>query len=72
MTMDSLLDIVTREPFEPFVVVLNGGERIAVRRPLRAMVTQDRLLVGVDEDEKTGLASRLRRVAISDVEGIES
>jgi hypothetical protein len=72
MTVDCLLDVVAREPFKPFVVVLADGERIAVRRPLRALVTQDRLLLGVDEDEKTGLASRLRRVAISDVKTIES
>jgi hypothetical protein len=71
MTVDALVGVVAREPFKPFVVVLEDGERIAIRRPLRALVTQDHLLLGVEEDEKTGLSSRMRRLAISDVKMIE-
>lgn len=71
MTTDAMFDVVAREPFKPFVVVLNGGERISVSRPLRALVSQNYLLLGVDEDQKTGLSARVRRVPIADVETIE-
>jgi hypothetical protein len=72
MTADRLPDVITREPFEPFVVILKHGERVTVRRPLRALITQERLFLGVDEDEKIGVALRLHRVAISDVTDVES
>ena len=71
MTADRLSEVVAREPFQPFAVTLRDGERIAVHRPLRALVTETLLLLGVDEDPQTGLAARLRKVSLADVTEVE-
>jgi hypothetical protein len=67
MTAKEISNLITTEPFRPFEVLTNDGERIVIRKPLRALVTQTHLLLGVDEDKRTGLSSRLRRLGLGDV-----
>jgi hypothetical protein len=71
MTGDELRQIAYRQPFKPFRVTLLSGERIEIRRSLRATVWPDRVIFGVDEDPVTGVARRMRMIALRDIAKVE-
>jgi hypothetical protein len=53
------------------VVRLRSGERIEIRRSLRTTVWTDRVFFGVNEDPDSGVAKRMRIVALNDIESVE-
>ena len=71
MTAEELQSIAYRRPFRPFRVTLRSGERIDISRSLRASVTPDLVVFGTNEDPDTGVAKRMRIVALKDIESIE-
>jgi hypothetical protein len=70
MKAEQIADIVMADEFHPFDVVLRSGERIEVRRPLRALLTAEQLCLGVDEDRQTGLSARLRRLPLREISSV--
>ena len=71
MTSDELKKVAYQRPFRPFRVRLNNGENIDIKRTLRTTVADDRVAFGTEEDEQTGLARRLRLIALRDIEAVE-
>ena len=48
MTAESLREILRRNPFEPFRLVMLDGKSYEIRRPEIALLTRTVLLVGVN------------------------
>jgi hypothetical protein len=71
MTADEIRRIAYQEPFKPFRVRLTTGESIEIRRTLRTTVADDRLVLGVNEDPKTGVAQRMRMIPLTKVAAVE-
>ncbi|HSU68862.1 MAG TPA: hypothetical protein VLJ39_18415 [Tepidisphaeraceae bacterium] len=71
MNAQELRSIAYQLPFRPFRVHLKSGESFEIRRSLRTTVAEDRVLFGINEDPETGIARRLRIVALSDVSNVE-
>lgn len=51
MTLQTFRDLLTRQPFQPFRLVMSSGLAYEVRHPEMAMLTRTCLLVGVDAPE---------------------
>jgi len=47
MTLKTFKDLLTRQPFKPFRIVMSSGEKYEIRHPERALLTRTDLLVGV-------------------------
>ena len=71
MDASKIAEVITHEPFQPFEITVANGERIKIRKPLRALVTGNQLLLGVEEDARTGLSTRLRRLAVAEITGVK-
>jgi hypothetical protein len=73
LTIKQVEEVAYREPFEPYRVLLEGGEQIIVTKPRKAVVSGEHFaLVGEshrpDRVRKTGL----RIVPLTQLVGIES
>jgi hypothetical protein len=71
MTADELRQIAYHEPFRPFRVRLVSGESIEIRRTLRTTVAEDRVVFGTEDDPVTGIARRMRMIALRDISSVE-
>jgi hypothetical protein len=71
MTAEQLRAVAHQRPFKPFRVLLANGERIEIKRTLRTSIADDRVAFGTEEDAQTGLARRLRLIALRDIESAE-
>ena len=68
---DELRRVAYQTPFKPFRVKLKSGEQLDVARSMRTTVTSDRAVFGIDEDRDTGVARRMRMVALRDIAAVE-
>lgn len=48
MTVQTFRDLLAKQPFQPFRVVMSSGQSYEVRHPEMAFVTRTDLLVGTD------------------------
>jgi hypothetical protein len=71
MIADELRRIAYQNPFKPFRVKLTNGERFEISRSMRTTVAEDRVLFGVDEDTKNGVARRLRIIPLREIAAVE-
>lgn len=51
MTLQTLRELMTRRPFQPFRLVMSSGQSYEVRHPEMAMLTRTSILVGIDMAE---------------------
>ena len=51
VTGDELWQLLGRRPFQPFRVMLVGGDVVAVTRTAQAVVNPRQFVVGVDEED---------------------
>jgi hypothetical protein len=51
MTVRGFREFLTKRPFQPFRLVMSSGHAYEVRHPEMALLTQNDLLIGVDESE---------------------
>ena len=49
MTAQTFRELLTKQPFEPFRIVMSGGESHDIQHPERAMLTKTELVVGIGE-----------------------
>jgi hypothetical protein len=49
MTAETFRDLLARQPFQPFRLVMSSGQAYEVRHPEMAMLTRTDLLVGIDD-----------------------
>jgi len=52
MTVESFRRLLQKRPFQPFRVVLSGGERYEVRHPEMALLTRTTLYIGIGSEDQ--------------------
>ncbi len=52
MGASEILEVLDREPFEPFRIVLTSGESYIVRNPHAVAVLKSRLFIALDDGER--------------------
>ena len=51
MTVQIFRDLLKKQPFQPFRLVMSSGQSYEVRHPEMAWVTKSDILVGIDSDD---------------------
>jgi hypothetical protein len=62
--------LLKAQPFEPFRIILSGGERFEVRHPEMAFLTRTKLVLGLDPDSR-GVAEDWTMCSLLHVTAIE-
>ena len=72
MTARNLNDLLVRDPFVPLKVILADGEQFFLATPLRAIVSDDELIVGWSKDPYAPPERReLRFIPLSHVRRVQ-
>jgi hypothetical protein len=69
-TASALRQIVTRQPFQPFRVIMSNGERYDIKHHDTAMVTRNGFEVGLNPDQE-GVFENIARCAILHIAQVE-
>jgi len=69
MRPDDLLELVRRQPFEPFRIHITGGATYDVRHPDQIIVLRARAVLAVGS--ANGIPERLEHVALAHVVRVE-
>jgi hypothetical protein len=67
MTPQTVVDMLEREPFEPFRICLSNGESYAVRNPHMVAVMKSRLFVALPDSERSSFVSYLHIAALETI-----
>ncbi len=70
MTVQTFRELLTRQPFMPFRIVMSSGQAYEVRHPEMALLTRTDLLVGIDET-KDGVPARFKICSLLHVTAVE-
>jgi len=70
MTLQDFKGLLEAEPFEPFRIVMSGGESYEVRHPEMAKLLRTKLLIFIDPD-KEGIADQFRMCSLLHVTVVE-
>ncbi len=70
MTVQTFRDLLHRQPFKPFRLVMSSGQTYDVRHPEMAWLTRTDLLVGID-DPGDGVPSEFKICSLLHVTAIE-
>jgi hypothetical protein len=70
MTVQTVRDLLRRQPFQPFRIVLSCGKSYEVRHPEMAMLTRTDVLVGVDASQD-GVPAEFRICSLLHVTAVE-
>lgn len=69
MTVQTFRELLTRQPFQPFRLIMSSGESYDVRHPEMAFLTRSDILVGIDMDD--GVPAEFKICALLHVATIE-
>jgi hypothetical protein len=64
MTVQTFRDLLQKQPFQPFRLVMSSGQTCEVRHPEMAFLTKTDMHVGVGETEP-GVADEFRILSLS-------
>ena len=70
MTLQDFKELLQAQPFEPFRIVMSGGESYEVRHPEMAKLLRTKILVFTDPD-KQGIADQFRMCSLLHVTVVE-
>ncbi|HUQ68478.1 MAG TPA: hypothetical protein VM165_03080 [Planctomycetaceae bacterium] len=70
MTVQTFRDLLNRQPFQPFRLIMSSGHAYEVRHPEMAMLTRTDLLVGIDAAED-GIPAEFKICSLLHVVSIE-
>ena len=70
MTVQTFRDLLKKQPFQPFRLVMSSRKSYEVRHPEMAFVTRSDILVGVDEDDE-GVPADFRICSLLHVTSVE-
>jgi hypothetical protein len=70
MTVQTFRGVLTRQPFQPFRLVMSSGQAYEVRHPEMAWLTRTDVLVGLDETDE-GVPASYRICSLLHVTAIE-
>lgn len=64
MSAETIRELLHRQPFEPFEVVMSNGDRYQVRHPEFAMLVRQTLVVGFPDSDRIAICSLLHVAAV--------
>ncbi len=64
MNADTIREMLKRQPFEPFEVVMSNGQRYQVRHPEFAMLVRQTLVIGYPDSDRISICSLLHVASI--------
>jgi hypothetical protein len=70
MTLQSMLEVLRNQPFQPFRLVMSSGQAYKVPRRDMAFVTKFNLLVGIDEADD-GLPDGFKICPLDQIAAVE-
>jgi len=70
MTVQTFRELLTKQPFVPFRLIMSSGKSYEVRHPEMAWLTRTDILVGVDETDE-GVPAEFRICSLLHVTSIE-
>ena len=70
MTVQSFRELLGRQPFQPFRLVMSSGQTYEVRHPEMAMLTRTDILVGLGETDD-GVPAEFKICSLLHVTAIE-
>jgi hypothetical protein len=70
MTLDTIEDLLKRQPFEPFRIVTSSGDRYEVRHPEMVLRVKNGIYVGLGG--RGGVADRAAYVSLLHVAAVET
>ena len=70
MTVQTFLDLLRAQPFQPFRIVMSSGQSYDVRHPEMAMLTRTDIIVGIDET-RDEVPSRFKICSLLHVTSVE-
>jgi hypothetical protein len=70
MTVQTFRELLTKQPFQPFRLVMSSGLAYEVRHPEMAFLTRTDILVGIDETDE-GVPDRFKICSLLHVTAIE-
>ena len=68
MNRETLLDLLARRPFEPFVIKLSSGESLEIRHPEIAALGKSRLVVVDPTTDRLVIAALLHIASVETVQ----
>jgi hypothetical protein len=69
MSPETLRNLLSKQPFDPFRVTTSSGETYDVRHPEMVMLTMRELLVGIGE--RDGIPARYKTLALLHITAVE-
>jgi hypothetical protein len=70
MTVQTFRDLLRRQPFRPFRLIISSGQAYEVRHPEMAMLTRTDMLVGVDVEDD-GVPAEFKICSLPHVTAVE-
>ena len=70
MTVQTFRELLTRQPFQPFRLIMSSGQSYEVRHPEMALLTRSDMLVGVEVED--GVAAEFKICSLLHVTTIEA
>jgi hypothetical protein len=70
MTVQTFRDLLRRQPFRPFRLIMSSGQAYEVRHPEMAMLTRTDMLVGVDVEDD-GVPAEFKICSLLHVTAVE-
>ena len=68
MNAETIRELLKRQPFEPFEVLMSNGERYQVRHPEFAMLVRQTLVIGYPDSDKVSICSLLHVAVVERLE----
>lgn len=70
MTVQTFRELLTRQPFRPFKLVMSSGRTYEVRHPEMAWLTRTSILVGIDQTDE-GVPAEFKICSLLHVTAVE-
>ena len=70
MTVQTFRELLKRQPFEPFRLIMSSGQAYDVRHPEMAFLTRTDILVGLDET-RDGVPSEFKICSLLHITAVE-
>jgi hypothetical protein len=67
MTAEAIIDMLEREPFEPFRICLSSGESYEVTNPHMVALMRGRVFVALPDSERSTFVSYLHIAALETI-----
>lgn len=67
MTADAIVDMLEREPFEPFRICLSSGESYDVRNPHMVALMKSKVFIALPDSERSTFVSYLHIAALETI-----